>query len=134
MASSSRDGLPFRQLLSRRSSSDSELEEVHSLLYGSDSDLEIDEKHELSPATELEHADSLQDDGTLKPDLVEHRARGHIEVEHSLTLWQAVKSCPMAIFWCLMVSMCVVCKPSKTSWHSEGLIESCRSWKATIPS
>lgn len=67
----------------------------------------MDEK-DRSTASRLEHASSLQSDDISKPELVEVRAREHIEVEHSLSLWQAIQSCPMAIFWCLMVSMCVV--------------------------
>ncbi|KAB5531403.1 maltose permease MAL31 [Coniochaeta sp. 2T2.1] len=68
----------------------------------------MDEKLDHTTATQLEHSGSLQNDGTFKPDLLEVRAREHIEVEHSLSLWEAIKSCPMAIFWCLMVSMCVI--------------------------
>lgn len=67
----------------------------------------MDEK-DRSTASRLEHASSLQSDDISKPELVEVRAREHIEVEHSLSLWQAIQSCPMAIFWCLMVSMCVI--------------------------
>ncbi|OIW22541.1 maltose permease MAL31 [Coniochaeta ligniaria NRRL 30616] len=67
----------------------------------------MDEKHDLT-ATQLEHSTSIQQHGTLKADLVEARAKEYIAVEHSLSLWQAIQSCPMAIFWCLMVSMCVI--------------------------
>lgn len=35
-------------------------------------------------------------------------ARGALEIEHQKGPWQAIKSHPMAIFWSLMVSMCVV--------------------------
>ena len=93
------------------SSSSADREELHSLLSGSDSGIELDEKDDHPAAAQLEHAgSSLQNNGTLKPESVDVWAREHVEVEHSLTLWQAIKSCPMAIFWCLMVSMCVVSK------------------------
>lgn len=29
-------------------------------------------------------------------------------VEHSLTVYQAIEAYPVAIFWCLVVSMCVI--------------------------
>lgn len=29
-------------------------------------------------------------------------------VEHELSAWEAIKAYPMAVFWCLVVSMCVV--------------------------
>jgi len=35
-------------------------------------------------------------------------ARDALEFEHQQGPWAAVKSYPMAIFWSLMVSMCVV--------------------------
>ncbi|PMD28659.1 maltose permease MAL31 [Hyaloscypha hepaticicola] len=35
-------------------------------------------------------------------------AKEGAQLEHQLTPWQAVKAYPMAIFWALMVSMCVV--------------------------
>lgn len=80
----------------------------------------MDEKHDHSTTTQLEHSSSLQYDGTIKPDVVEARAKEHIEVEHSLSLWQAIKSCPMAIFWCLMVSMCVVSRRSHDILNRRG--------------
>ncbi|OAA78978.1 maltose permease MAL31 [Akanthomyces lecanii RCEF 1005] len=39
---------------------------------------------------------------------VEAAAKAATEVAHELSLWDAVKAFPMAIFWCLMVSMCVI--------------------------
>ncbi|CRK27450.1 hypothetical protein BN1708_004356 [Verticillium longisporum] len=45
------------------------------------------------------------DDG---PDTTERQARQAMEAEHALTPWQAIKMYPMAIFWSLMVSMCVI--------------------------
>jgi hypothetical protein len=126
MASSSRGEVHFQQLSSRRSSSDSNREELHSLLSGSDagsdSDIDMDEKHDMT-AVQLEHSSSIQPDGTLKADLVEDRAKEHIAVEHSLSLWQAIQSCPMAIFWCLMVSMCVVSRETRHYPASQTLTE-----------
>lgn len=45
------------------------------------------------------------DDG---PDTTERQARQAMAAEHALTPWQAIKMYPMAIFWSLMVSMCVI--------------------------
>ncbi|KAK0120541.1 hypothetical protein ONS96_010746 [Cadophora gregata f. sp. sojae] len=39
--------------------------------------------------------------------LVENAAVGS-DLEHELAPWAAIKAYPMAVFWCLMVSMCVV--------------------------
>ncbi|KAM0331297.1 hypothetical protein ACHAQA_002967 [Verticillium albo-atrum] len=38
----------------------------------------------------------------------ESQVRQAMEAEHALTPWQAIKMYPMAIFWSLMVSMCVI--------------------------
>jgi SP family general alpha glucoside:H+ symporter-like MFS transporter len=38
----------------------------------------------------------------------EARARDGNEIEHALSPLEAIKAYLMAIFWCLMVSMCVV--------------------------
>ena len=35
-------------------------------------------------------------------------ARQGLATEHEMSPWEAVKAYPMAIFWSLMVSMCVV--------------------------
>jgi len=43
-----------------------------------------------------------------KPEALEEIAKEATAIEHSLTTLEAVKAYPMAIFWCLMVSMCVV--------------------------
>lgn len=39
--------------------------------------------------------------------LVENAAVGS-DLEHELAPWVAIMAYPMAVFWCLMVSMCVV--------------------------
>jgi hypothetical protein len=39
--------------------------------------------------------------------LIENAAIGS-DHEHELAPWAAIKAYPMAVFWCLMVSMCVV--------------------------
>lgn len=41
-------------------------------------------------------------------EVIEARAKEQNDHEHALTLLQAVKFYPMAIFWSLMVSMCVI--------------------------
>lgn len=35
-------------------------------------------------------------------------AQDSVAIEHSLTPWQAIKAYPMAVFWCFVVSTCVV--------------------------
>ena len=35
-------------------------------------------------------------------------AREHARAEHALTPSQAIKTYPMAIFWCLIASTCVI--------------------------
>jgi len=39
--------------------------------------------------------------------LVENAAIGS-QIEHELPAWEAIKAYPVAMFWCLVVSMCVV--------------------------
>jgi len=39
--------------------------------------------------------------------LIENAAIGS-QIEHELSPWEAIKAYPVAVFWCLMVSMCVV--------------------------
>lgn len=51
------------------------------------------------------HIESL--DGIPGKALIENAAVGS-DLEHELSPWMAVKAYPMAVFWCLMVSMCVV--------------------------
>lgn len=51
-------------------------------------------------SSHLEEASSL-DELTL-------RAKDGAEREHNLSPWEAIKAYPMAIFWALLVSMCVV--------------------------
>lgn len=41
-------------------------------------------------------------------DLLDIRAKDAQEVEHSLTALEAVKAYPMALFWSVTVSMCVI--------------------------
>lgn len=44
----------------------------------------------------------------LKGEVLDEYAKDGVKVEHEMGAWEAVKSHPMALFWCLMVSMCVV--------------------------
>ncbi|RSH79631.1 uncharacterized protein EHS24_009283 [Apiotrichum porosum] len=55
---------------------------------------------------QLEHAISNHD--IKNPDVLEIEAKEALATEHALTTAQAVRAYPMAIFWCLMVSMCVI--------------------------
>ena len=60
-------------------------------------------------AHHIEHNEALPD---LKSDItgehLEILAKDGAENEHNITPMQAVKAYPMALFWALMVSMCVV--------------------------
>lgn len=61
---------------------------------------------------DLKVADSSHLEGVEGSDipvkvLVEEAAVGS-QVEHELTALEAIKAYPMAIFWCLIVSMCVI--------------------------
>ena len=54
----------------------------------------------------LEHANSV--DGKEWTEAIEEKAKEAQATEHSLSTFEAVKAYPMAIFWSLMVSRCVV--------------------------
>jgi hypothetical protein len=41
-------------------------------------------------------------------DVVDEQSREAMDAEHSLTVREAIRAYPMAIFWSLMVSMCVI--------------------------
>jgi MFS transporter, SP family, general alpha glucoside:H+ symporter len=41
-------------------------------------------------------------------DVAEEQSREAMDAEHSLTVREAIRAYPMAIFWSLMVSMCVI--------------------------
>lgn len=53
----------------------------------------------------LEHNPSQAGEGF---EVIEARAKEQQESEHALRPLQAIKYYPMAIFWSLMVSMCVI--------------------------
>ncbi len=55
-------------------------------------------------------ADHMEDGGNEKLDSqqLQEYAKGGTVTEHELTPLQALKCYPMAMFWCIMVSMCVV--------------------------
>lgn len=65
----------------------------------------------------MSHSAEKKDDAAIQAqhvddpmvlDKVEAAAKAANEVAHEQSLWDAVKAFPMAIFWCLMVSMCVI--------------------------
>lgn len=60
-------------------------------------------------AIQAEHVDDA-----VVADKVEAAARAATEVAHELSLRDAIKVYPMAIFWSLMVSMCVVMEGLRT--------------------
>jgi hypothetical protein len=49
----------------------------------------------------------LEDDQIPPKVLVQDAAVGS-KLEHELNAWEAIKAYPMAVFWCLILSMCVV--------------------------
>ncbi len=61
---------------------------------------DIENKTELA-----NHVEAV--DGIPSKALIENAAVGS-DLEHELAPWAAIKAYPMAIFWCLIVSMCVV--------------------------
>ena len=96
-----------------RSSSESldeESEEGFALLSDPEEDSEDDlaDGKEYSAATKPAPARSPQSESSLNANVIEARAREHTEAEHALTLRQAINAYPMAIFWCLIASTCVI--------------------------
>lgn len=60
---------------------------------------------------DIEHSSHLEEsslDGKMNGVELTVRARGGDQLERDLTPWQAIKAYPMAIFWALLVSMCVI--------------------------
>lgn len=77
------------------------------------------EKHEdVSHTERVVSATSLEK--IMQGDKLHFNAKDGAEIEHELTPLQAVKAYPTAIFWALMVSMCVVMVrlSSIRSWDS----------------
>lgn len=98
-----RDGSRLDGTSSRRSSVDSTLSleehELQSFLVKSHSDEPAfkDDKDDKAEVTRLENTSHDE------PDL-DAQAKQHRQLEHSLTIAESIRACPMAIFWCLMVS------------------------------
>ena len=65
-----------------------------------------DKTAEVEESSHLEQQGSL--DGKMAGDELTIRAKHGADLEHSLSPWEAVKAYPMAIFWALLVSMCVI--------------------------
>lgn len=61
---------------------------------------------EVESSSHLEEASSLN--GKMAGAELTIRAKDGANLEHSLSPWEAVKAYPMAIFWALLVSMCVI--------------------------
>lgn len=57
---------------------------------------------------EKPHDDHFEHADKTSPSLTELKAKEALATEHSLTTLEAVKAYPMAVFWSLMVSMCVI--------------------------
>ncbi|KAK1975472.1 alpha glucoside transporter [Colletotrichum cereale] len=130
MASSSHDGVRFQKLASGRNSLKSSLdshrasgphgavaaagdnddeeafallsEDVYSLSDDDDDDIELDD---LGSADDHRSSSSL---GPDRPPKAEGQIQDVINAERSLTRREAIRAYPMAIFWSLVVSMCVI--------------------------
>ena len=118
---SSHEGVRFEQLSNQRFSSESARhvpeEEAFALLSDSDaSDSDFDDKDYAAPTRLVGDGPSLRE---KESGGVEARAKKHAEAEHALTPLQAIRAYPMAIFWCLAVSLTVImegknCRAAKT--------------------
>lgn len=75
----------------------------------------VDEKQAFDHATHLEAVNSL--DKKMHGEELETYAKEHAHIEHDLTPWEAIKAYPMAVFWSLMVSMCVIMEGKSSSQH-----------------
>jgi SP family general alpha glucoside:H+ symporter-like MFS transporter len=65
----------------------------------------VEETKTVDPShLEAIHSHNEKHDGAL----IIEGARDALETEHLMSPLECVKNYPMAIFWCLMVSMCVV--------------------------
>ncbi|GJC80409.1 maltose permease MAL31 [Colletotrichum liriopes] len=125
MSSPSHDGVRFQQLASGRSTPRSSLDS-HLASDSHDADDEAfallsDDASSMSGDIELDDLDSVNDDhhasSSLGPDRPVH-TRGLSEVdkqildainaERSLTPREAIRAYPMAVFWSLIVSLCVI--------------------------
>ncbi|KZL71000.1 maltose permease MAL31 (alpha glucoside transporter) [Colletotrichum tofieldiae] len=125
MSSPSHDGVRFQQLASGRSTPRSSLDS-HLASDSHDADDEAfallsDDVSSMSGDIELDDLDSVNDDhhasSSLGPDRPAH-TRGLSEVdkqildainaERSLTPREAIRAYPMAVFWSLIVSLCVI--------------------------
>jgi hypothetical protein len=116
----SRDHVDFHKLSSqsRRSSSESDSfveEEAYSLLSASDaSDDEAGKDGGTTAAKDYTLADQIDRGDVLERQPLHDsggfaaRAKEAIAAEHKLSAGEAVRAYPMAIFWSLMVSMCVI--------------------------
>lgn len=66
----------------------------------------MEAKSTIVDASHLE-ASHASDEKMGGAEIIEN-AKDALQTDHELTAWQCVHAYPMAIFWCLMVSMCVV--------------------------
>lgn len=89
---------------------DEESEEGFALLSdpGDDSEDDLANGKEYVSAAKRTTARSPQSEDSLDANVIEARAREHAEAEHALTPLQAIRAYPMAIFWCLVASTCVI--------------------------
>ena len=55
----------------------------------------------------MQHASHVEAPEKPSKALIDNAAIGS-QIEHELSAWEAIKAYPVAVFWCLMVSMCVV--------------------------
>lgn len=62
-----------------------------------------------------EHGNDIVKERDLRADAIEAE-----NVEHNMTVTQAVKAYPMACFWAFVMSFCIVSRPSPKTPHPVG--------------
>ncbi|MCJ1316708.1 hypothetical protein MMC15_002029 [Xylographa vitiligo] len=69
-----------------------------------------DPKSDADPvkAIDVSHIESVGSDEKLQGSRLTEYAKTGADIEHHMPPWEAVKTYPMAIFWAVLVSMCVV--------------------------
>ena len=108
--------LPSASRRSSESLSDNDVEETFSLLSASDAEIDdydniprdnmVSKDHDRAERADGRGSFDSQASGELA--LLAERAEEAAALEHRLTPREAIRAYPMAVFWSLMVSMCVI--------------------------
>ena len=71
--------------------------------------MDIEKSKEASTGAQIEEVNSVGSlERNMQGDNLHFNAKSGAALEHELTPLQAIKAYPTAVFWALMVSMCVV--------------------------